>query len=589
MRCGRAIAEVLAREGVDVVFGIPGVHTLEYYRGFAEAGTRTVLARHEGGAAFMADGYARAAGRPAACCVITGPGVTNAATGIGQARSDSVPMVVLASVTPSASLGAGHGLLHELPEQLAILRQVADPARRGATPLGAAQALRDVIGELRSGRLRPVAVEIPTDVLAGSLDADDAGALFGNVQAAGAPLPAPRPDQVAVVLRLLREAQAPALLVGGGAVGDAEAVVALAERLALPVVTTVAGKGIVPEGHPLLAGALLSRRAGRDWLAARDALLVLGSELSETDTAVARLDLPATLVRVDADPVVLAGPSPATVAAHADAGAFARALSATAGGGDAASAPAATGGDMQAATGDRGAAGGDMQAAGGDRGAAGGGRQAADREPAPAGSDSHAALRASREADVAALREEAMAPSGAVERALVPVLDALADRLGPDARVYADMTQAAYVGCWRWPASAPRRFLFPAGFGSLGYALPAAIGGAVADPAARTVALAGDSGFQYTMQELMTATELDLALTVVLWDNDALGQIRDDMVAGGIEPTSVIQRNPDFELLARASGFAYARPETLAEVQAVAAQPPAPRTLLHLRAAAFAA
>lgn len=302
---------------------------------------------------------------------------------------------------------------------------------------------------------------------------------------------------------------------------------------------------------------------------------MLGSELSETDTAVARLDLPATLVRVDADPVVLAGPSPATVAAHADAGAFARALTAAAGGGDAASAPAATGGDMQAA--------------GGDRGAAGGGRQAADREPAAAGSDSHGALRAAREADVAALRAAAMAPSGPVERALVPVLDALADGLGPDARIYADMTQAAYVGCWRWPASAPRRFLFPAGFGSLGYALPAAIGGAVADPAARTVALAGDSGFQYTMQELMTATELDLALTVVLWDNDALGQIRDDMVAGGIEPTSVLQRNPDFELLAKASGFAYARPETLAEVQAVAAQPPAPRTLIHLRAAAFAA
>lgn len=117
---GQALVRLLANYGVDTVFGIPGVHTLELYRGLPGSGIRHVLTRHEQGAGFMADGYARVSGKPGVCFVITGPGVTNAATAIGQAYADSIPMLVISSVNSIASLGKGWGILHETQDQRAI-------------------------------------------------------------------------------------------------------------------------------------------------------------------------------------------------------------------------------------------------------------------------------------------------------------------------------------------------------------------------------------------------------------------------------------------------------------------------------------
>jgi len=118
--CGRAVISLLEAYGVDTVFGMPGVHTLEFYKGLAASKIRHILVRHEQGAGFMADGYARATGRPGVCVVITGPGVTNAATAMGEAYSDSVPMLVLSSVNASADLGMGRGRLHEITSQQAV-------------------------------------------------------------------------------------------------------------------------------------------------------------------------------------------------------------------------------------------------------------------------------------------------------------------------------------------------------------------------------------------------------------------------------------------------------------------------------------
>jgi 5-guanidino-2-oxopentanoate decarboxylase len=492
MDLGTALARTLQRGGVDTVFGIPGVHTLEYYRGFAATGLRTILARHEGGAAFMADGYARAIGRPAACCVITGPGLTNAATGIGQARSDSVPMVVLTSVTPDATLGTGR--LHELPRQAAILEQVCKAAHHAQSPEAALHAAAALAAESLAGRPRPVGLQVPTDVLRGVVPEPLAVA-----PAPAPPPPAPTAARVADVAARLAAARRPVLIVGGGTVRAVDDVRALVARLAIPVLTTTAGIGVVPDGDPHLAGALLSRPEAHAWLAERDLVILLGTELSETDTVVP-LELAGHVVRIDVD-----GAEPI------DAGAFARALSAS-----------------------------------------------------PTRDHS---------ADVAALRAAATAPRSDAEREQAAIIGLLPR----GARVYADMTQLAYTGCWAFTSDAPGRYLFPAGFGALGYAVPAAIGGAVADPDARTIALVGDGGLLYTSSELMTATEYDLALTVVLWDNSALGQIHDDMVASGIPPIDVEQRNPDFALLARAHGFAYT------DDPGALASPPARRTLVHLR------
>src|SRR5262249_30098578 len=164
---GQAAIALLEAHGVDTVFGIPGVHTLDFYRGLAESGIRHVLVRHEQGAGFMADGYARATGRPGVCVLITGPGVTNAATPIGQAYSDSVPMLVLSSANATDDLGKGRGRLHEITDQQAVLapltgfsRTVRDPARLPA-------AMAEAFAWFAARRPRPIHIELPLDVLAG--------------------------------------------------------------------------------------------------------------------------------------------------------------------------------------------------------------------------------------------------------------------------------------------------------------------------------------------------------------------------------------------------------------------------------------
>jgi thiamine pyrophosphate-dependent acetolactate synthase large subunit-like protein len=151
--------------------------------------------------------------------------------------------------------------------------------------------------------------------------------------------------------------------------------------------------------------------------------------------------------------------------------------------------------------------------------------------------------------------------------------------------VFSDMTQIAYTGNYAYAADRPGVWFHPAGYGTLGYALPAAIGAKVAQPGRAVVALAGDFGVQFTLQELLTAVELQLALPIVVWNNEALKQIRDDMLAADIEPVGVSGRNPDFPALAAACGAAGARvrgPQALTEALRAALRAPGP-TLLEAR------
>ncbi|MGB4826513.1 MAG: thiamine pyrophosphate-binding protein, partial [Paracoccaceae bacterium] len=161
---GERLVEGLAARGVEVVFGIPGVHTIELYRGLASGLVRHVTPRHEQGAGFMADGYARVTGKPGVAFVITGPGLTNTLTAMAQARSDSVPMLVISGVNHRESLGHGLGLLHELPDQAAMVRPLCqterldDPAQLGA-------ALDRAFAAMLGARPGPAHIEIPTDVM----------------------------------------------------------------------------------------------------------------------------------------------------------------------------------------------------------------------------------------------------------------------------------------------------------------------------------------------------------------------------------------------------------------------------------------
>src|SRR5579862_2081899 len=210
---GRYLVELLAVNGIDTVFGIPGVHNLELYRGLADSNIRHVLVRHEQGAGFAADGYARLSGRPAAAFTISGPGLTNVLTAVAQAFSDSIPLLVVATTPVRASLGKQWGVLHELPNQAALAAGVFGVARSAASAEDVRDHLRVCLESMRTGRPRPAYLEIPLDVLSETTELP--AARFPDA----APLPQAPPAQLDAAVRLLADAARPLIVAGGGARG----------------------------------------------------------------------------------------------------------------------------------------------------------------------------------------------------------------------------------------------------------------------------------------------------------------------------------------------------------------------------------
>lgn len=319
---GQALAAGLAARGVDVVFGIPGVHTIELYRGLAGSGLRHVTARHEAGAGFMADGYARASGQPGVAFVITGPGITNILTPMAQARADSVPMLVVSSTGARCTLGRGMGHLHEMPDQRALVAALC-PSLRVDGPGDLAGALDAAFAALAGPRPGPVHLELPLDVLAMPCPA---------LPPPVAPAPDPAPDAAAVAAAaaLLDAAGRVVILAGGGAARADAALAALAERLDAPVVQTVNARGLMA-GHPLAVPASPSLAAVRDLIAKADRVLAIGTELGPTDYDMyGRGGLPdlSGMIRIDRCPGQLAR-HPAAVAIRGEAAAALPALTAT--------------------------------------------------------------------------------------------------------------------------------------------------------------------------------------------------------------------------------------------------------------------
>jgi len=496
---GAQISHMLKDRGVEVVFGIPGVHNVELYRGIQEAGLRHVLARHEQGAGFMADGYARATGLPGVAYVITGPGLTNIMTPMGQAYSDSVPMLVISSCLDEAA--ARTGQLHQMRDQCGAGATVCDWSQEARSAEAAYALIDRAFVEFGAKRPRPKHVQVPIALL---------GATTG---------PAPDPmlsaerlgdDPAAVedVLSLLQGARRPLFVLGGG-VKSLFGPVDLA-RFAAASFTTYAGRGLVAEDTPLHFGSWLARPSSAEVIGAADLVIAVGTELSEVDLWRDKLGHQATLVRVDIDPASLADDHRADVQVLTDGHGFLQALS-------------------------------------------------------DAATDDFDSDWTQEEVDAARTRWRA--ETEAEHPGIVAICDALRQVLPKPTMFFSDMTQFAYVAKEVWDMPQPGLWHHPFGFGTLGYALPAAIGGKMGAGARPVVAIAGDYGFQYTLQELGTAVELGLNLPILIWDNAALKEIEDCMVAAQIAPNAVHAGNPDFGLLAQAYGAGYAAPDSVSDLQ----------------------
>ncbi|MFB7849544.1 thiamine pyrophosphate-binding protein [Streptomyces sp. NPDC056053] len=550
---GEALVQALAAHGVTLAFGIPGTHNLEIYRHLAAHGIDHVNPRHEQGAGYAADAWARVSGRPGVAITTTGPALLNIAAAVGQAYSDSVPLLVVSPGMPLRHPRQSTGLLHETHGRAEVLRDVAAVSHRVSSVEEIGVAVARAFTLFRTRRPRPVHIEIPLDLLTAVEPA-------GPVRTAPPLSPAAAdPEALAAAAGTLRAAVRPGIVLGGGARGAAAECLRLAEELGAPVVTSANGKGIVTETHPLSLGVSLHSPAVRRWLAECDAVLAVGTELAESDLWEPLPALGGTLVRADIDPAQMYAVPPAGIPLVGDARHTLRALLAAL----PETVPAHPGTD------------------GTHPGADGAhpGTVAASRTAAP-----HRAAGAHRTAAphraVAALRDERNAESRDRDAHLLPYLATIGSVLPANTVLTSDSAQCCYYGALpHLPITPEGRYLHPTGFGTLGYALPAAIGAKAADPTRPVVALSGDGGLQFSVQELATAVQLGFPLPVVVFDNGGYGEIRDEMVSRGDRPTAVDLPRVDLPALARAYGGHGTRadsPEALAEALRRALDTPGP-------------
>ena len=394
----------------------------------------------------MADGYARATGKPGVCTIIAGPGVTNAATGIAQAYCDSQPMLVLSGACATRTQGKGWGAIHELTDQAAVTSGFTALSAMVRYPEELPELIARAYAVFRGTRPRPVHLSLPRDVLP-----EPVAQAWAIRRAPSLPMPDLSAIEEAAVR--LAKAKHPLILVGGGAVGTRDSLVAIAEHMGAPVLSTNAGKGILPESHALSLGGSIVQQASQDALGAADVVLLVGTEVAAGDTFVPKVEIAGDIIRIDIDPKQLTAVYPAAVPIQADARAAMHALAS----------------------------------------ALLGKKAVAQR------SEGEARARKIRALNTAAMTD--------LEKQHARVWQILRSALPADAIVMGDATQIVYTGSYAMPMETERCWYYSGTYCALGVALPMAVGAKIGAPHRPVIAVAGDGGFMFTVNELATAAE----------------------------------------------------------------------------------
>ena len=518
MTGGQALMRSLYLEGVRVIFGLPGVqlyHALDALNDVP--GIRFITTRHEQATTYMADGYARASGQVGTALMVPGPGLLNASAGLSTAYSASSPVLVVCGQIERDLIGVDRGMLHEVNDQQDAIRPVTKYVRRIMATEEAPEAVHEAFRQLKTGRPRPVEVEMPPETMA------DPGEVT-LIESEGYARPPASDEQVAEAARILAGAQRPLIWAGGGVISSEGSgpLVRLAERLQAPVITTAEGKGAIDDRHPLALGAL---RLRNDPVARTepnfDVILAVGT----------RLAFPAWLggqrvVQIDIDPEELGRNYENTYGVTGDARTVMEQV------------------DAKLAE----------SIAPGSR---------------PSMADEVVALRKRR-------RDTAMTPEPQ-ESLLAAVRSAVPE----DGILVSGMTQLGYYARAFWPTYEPRTFITSSYSGNLGYAWPTALGAKVAQPDRPVVALCGDGGFLFNSQELATAVQHGINAIAVVFNDNAYGNVLRDQVNrfdGRVVGAEL--HNPDFVKLAEAYGVKGVRaegPEALESAlkDAIAADAPA--------------
>ncbi len=498
MTGGEALVQSLVNEGVDVVFGVPGIQLYGIIAALRdEPKIRMITTRHEQAASYMADGYARASGKPGVALVVPGVGLYNAASGVATAYARSSPVLVITGQVPRGMIGRNLGAVHEVMDQGGALASITKWRRMTMRPREIPEAVFEAFRQMRTGRPRPVLIEVPPE----------AGVEVEEVQLRNpAPISriVPSPEQLQHAARIMANSRLPVIFAGGGvARSDAEgALVRLAEATNIPVITSAGGKGTIPDGHPLCYGSCFSPRGERqemnelyDVMAASDVVIGIGTRFSLGNPA----GDASTLININIDDADLTRIQSNTIPLHRDARATIEAL-------------------------------------------------------LPHLLSAGAGARSSPVEAVAAARRLVAYRDIQLEEPQYPILEVIQGTVPEDACVVWDVTQLGFYARTHYRVQHPKTYIDSGYQFNLGYAFPTALGAKVANPDRPVICMTGDGGFMFNSSELATAMKYGINVVTVVWRNDSYGNVArdlDDFFAGSYETDL---HNPDFVRFAESFG-----------------------------------
>ncbi|MFT4178851.1 MAG: acetolactate synthase 2 catalytic subunit [Thermomonas sp.] len=511
------LVRALEAEGVDTLFGYPGGTIMPFYDALHGASLKHVLVRHEQGAAFAANGYARASGRVGVCVATSGPGASNLVTGIADAMFDSVPMVILTGQVPTFLMGTdAFQELDVFGMTMPVVKHSFLPRSVDDLPKMFAEAFRIA----RSGRPGPVLIDLPKDVQLG-----DAAHLPVHVPLPVEPLPGPPDAALHEAAAVISQAQQPVIYAGGGVVlGDAvEAFREFVDLTGFPTVLTLKALGALPPSHPCNLGMLgmHGTRAANMAVQECDLLIVVGARFDDRATGkLAEFAPNARVVHLDGDACEIGK---------------LRAVEASVPGNIATSL----------------------------------GRLAA---PVAAQNEGrNAAARAAWQSTcIERARRHAARYDAPGKMVYAPALLKRMSELAPDAIVACDVGQHQMWVAQHWRFHQPRQHLTSGALGAMGFGLPAAVGAQLENMDARVVCVSGDGSFMMNIQELATLKRYRLPVKIVLLDNSALGMVRQwqELFFDKRYSEIDLSDNPDFAEVARAFGIQAMSVDKAADVDA---------------------
>ena len=498
MSGGEALAKSLAREGVEVVFGIPGVQLYGLLAGLRdESGIDMVTTRHEQATTYMADGYARASGQPGVAMVVPGVGLYNAAAGLATAYSRSSPVLLIAGQVPRGLIGKNLGAVHEIANQGEVVRPVTKWQRMVNRPREVPAAVKEAFRKMRTGRPRPVLIEIPPEV---AVEREEVELLEPAPVSPIVPSPAFLQRAAAVIA----ESRLPVIYAGGGVAraNAEEALVRFSEATNIPVITSNGGKGTMPDGHPLCYGSCFSPRGERqemnqlfEVLQAADVVIGIGARFSLGNPA----GNSSTLINVNVDDDELTRIQTNTIPLHGDAKATLEAL-------------------------------------------------------LPILLDATESQRPSPVEAVTAARSLIRYDNISQMEPQFLIMETIHKSVPEDSFIAWDITQMGYYARTHYQVHHPKTYIDSGYSFNLGYAFPTALGAKVAKPDRPVLCMVGDGGFMFNASELSTAVNYGINVVTLVFRNDSYGNVAQDMneIFGGTYETRL--RNPDFVKFAESFG-----------------------------------